>query len=368
MFGVLACVTVLTAGSWQAATAGVRQPAKTVGESTANCVQVSGMSQASDAPWTLAEMRESIPFSESALARVLARLTPAQRRAADESADTGTSAGCASTGSDALSAPELAPAVSSTSVSSPKTRNITSGYRTIGKFFYDVDGFPFNCTATAVNDPKNNAARALVLTAAHCFKGYLDNTYYASDDWQFAPGWHNNTDPYGLWQVKSAWYPDPWIKCVTGAGFEKLCSTVGQYDFALFIVKPQHGHGVGWYTGQDGWHDNMPDTESVSIFGIPGNSGTMKVNSTVSHTVTVKDTFIWGAVNKYTVRKAATPGFGDGASGGPWFYSYSFGTQIGLLLGDTGGYEYGGNSASPSYSPYWTPYFGGFVVAIAAKE
>jgi hypothetical protein len=97
----------------------------------------------------------------------------------------------------------------------------------------------------------------------------------------------------------------------------------------------------------------------VTIFGVPGTSSTMLVNSTVSHTVTI---------GGYQYRQAATPGFGDGASGGPWFYSYSFSSQSGDILGDTGGYDAGGPTASPSYSPVWTTYFGGFVAAVAKKE
>jgi V8-like Glu-specific endopeptidase len=362
-FIVLAGSFALAAGSWQAAgAAAVSQPAKAAGTSSASCVSLAGIDQsdAQAASWTPAQMRESIPFSQSALAKAVARLTPAQRRAAQESARQSVSAsgptGCADTGSAATSASASKAVASSTTGVSPQTRSITSGYRTIGKFFFEVAHVRFNCTATAINDAKNNAAKALVLTAAHCFIGDIDGFIYNSDDWSFAPGWHNNKDPYGLWEVKEAYYPTPWYTC---NGITGLCTLHGPYDYAVFIVKPQHGHGVGYYTGQDGWRVNMPKTENVTVFGVPGTSSTMLVNSAVSHTVTI---------GGYQYRRVATPNFGDGASGGPWFYSYSFSSELGDILGDTGGYDAGGPTDSPSYSPVWTTYFSGFVATVAKKE
>jgi hypothetical protein len=103
----------------------------------------------------------------------------------------------------------------------------------------------------------------------------------------------------------------------------------------------------------------MPKTEKVTIFGVPGTSGTMLENTTVSHTVT-----IGGA----SYRRASTPGFGEGASGGPWFYSYSSKAQRGYILGDTGGYQAGGKTDSPSYSPDWTTFYGEFIYDVGTQE
>ena len=60
--------------------------------------------------------------------------------------------------------------------------------------------------------------------------------------------------------------------------------------------------------------------------------------------------------------------FSDGSSGGPWFYQYSSKQALGYLLGDTGGYQFGGNTDSPSYSPYWTSAFSSLVAYVAKKE
>jgi hypothetical protein len=317
----------------------------------------SAQAAAATRSWTPQEMRDSVPFTPATLATALARLTPAQRRVLEEqAAGAAQAAGCAGTSPvTSASAASSLPAAAA----APQTKSLTTGYRTVGKFFFRVLDFPFNCTATAINDQQANAAKALVLTAAHCLVGDYEGFIYSTDDWAFAPAWHNNKSPYGMWQVKAAYYPYSWYHCVAGPHGEVCSNLDGSYDFGLLIVKPMHGHGVGWYVGDDGWRSQMPKTEKVTIFGVPGSSGTMLENATTSTTVTI---------GGYTYRKAATPGFGDGASGGPWFYSYNTGTQLGDLLGDTGGYDAGGPSDSPSYSPFWTQYFANFVAGIAKKE
>jgi hypothetical protein len=340
--------------------------------------QTSAQAAAAERFWTQQEMQDSTPFSQAALAKIIARLTPAQRRAAERAGRPATvqETECTTTGS----LPTSAAATAATGQgNAPQSVGHTSGYRTVGKFFYNVDilgvELPFNCTATAINDQKVNAARALVLTAAHCFFGDIDGYTYESSDWTFAPGWYATPEkvacgrfictvykghfPYGSWSVKAAYYPKPWrVSC----GSLGQCKFNPQYDYAAFLVDPKDGHGVGWYVGDDGWNDHMAKTEKVTIFGQPGcdTCGKLLTNTTVSHTVTT---------DGYLSRTASTPGFLDGVSGGPWFYSYSWSSQLGLILGDIGGYEQGGpTSGSPSYSPFWTSYFGGFIAAVAEKE
>jgi hypothetical protein len=364
----MTAAVVAVALSASAALAGPH-PVLTPTGSAQTCVTINVQSQTSAQEaaaakyWTPKRLRESIPFTPAALARALARLTPAQRRTDDQAAPGEVQqTSCAAASSLAQSASAVPPVPSADTAQGDY---LTTGYRTIGKFFYDVDGLPFNCTATAINDAKGNAARALVLTAAHCFAGVYDDVAYTSDNWAFAPGWHNNKDPYGLWQVKARYWPGPYRTsvCSTPRPGVRQCRYVfsGAYDYAAFIVKPINGHGVGAITGDDGWRAAMPKTEKVTIFGVPGSSPGMLEHTTDSRTVTT---------DGYLDRKAETPGFTDGASGGPWFYSYNARTQIGDILGDTGGYETGGDNptGSPSFSPFWTTYFGGFIAGVAKHE
>ena len=253
-----------------------------------------------------------------------------------------------------LAATEAQPAAASAVI--PATSAI-NGYPSVGKFFYNIAGVgKLNCTASVINDAGNNPKQELVVTAAHCFKGLYAGLPYYSDDWLFAPEWHNNQFPYGKWAVKSVYIDSRWFGC----GFTG-CHENPRYDYAVFVVDPQHGHGVGHYTGVNGWHINEPKTANVRIVGIPGNSGKALVNVTKSTTVTINP-------GNYLARKAATPGFGDGSSGGPWFYSFNTSSGVGLLLGVTGGYESGGSTDSPSYASYWTSDFASLVATAAKHE
>jgi hypothetical protein len=229
---------------------------------------------------------------------------------------------------------------------SPSTTGSKTGYPTVGKFFFKVAHIAsFNCTGTVISAPSDRTA--LVLVAAHCLYGDLDYITYGTDHWKFVPEWHDDTAPLGSWEIENAYYPSLWpYDCHLGH-----CDFNPRYDFALLTIEE--------LSGSDGWAVNEPKTVTVTIAGIPGNSDETLINRTVSHTVSVAG---------YDARKATTPGFGNGSSGGPWFYEYSTSQRIGDVLGDIGGYQDGGNTDSPSYSPFWTRYFATIVTAVAEQE
>jgi hypothetical protein len=246
------------------------------------------------------------------------------------------------------------------------TSHSFTGYPSVGKFFFNIHGISnkqFSCTASVINDAKNNPKRELILTAAHCIEGALDGEGYSTDDWLFAPMWNNNKFPYGKWSVKSYYIEPGWMDCAIFEG----CQTNPKYDYAVLVVYPQHGHGVGYYTGENGWHINEPHTiRNTRIVGLPSTSKEPLYVVTTSTTVSIKGLPLVGT---YLGRKAATPGFADGSSGGPWYYSFGTSNDLGLLTGDTGGYETGGPpSGSPSYSSFWTSNFSALVAQAAAHE
>lgn len=245
-------------------------------------------------------------------------------------------------------------AAAQTGASGPQTVGAKTGYRTVGKFFFKVALVArFNCTGTVLTADDKNPA--LVLVAAHCLFGNLGKITYKTEDWSFAPGWHDNKTPYGTWKFSTGYYPAKWpFNC-----FMIHCDFNPRYDFALLIAKKQGGNGIGSVTGSDGWSTTEPKTINVTIAGIPGNKKETLISHTLSHTV---------KPHGVLARKGNTPGFGDGASGGPWFYRYDKRAQLGYVLGDTGGYQNGGNSASPSYSPVWASYFARFIAAVSKKE
>lgn len=223
----------------------------------------------------------------------------------------------------------------------------SNGYPTVGKLTYDADGIlSLNCTATVLQGTAAANNEDLILTAAHCIEGVEDGVPYTSTDLAFSPMWHDNQNPFGTWSVNKVFLYS-WMNCPVPV---IDCHTNPENDYAIIVLNPQNGKGVGDITGANGWKVSQPDTvNNVTIAGIPGSSS--DTLTTVANTTTVSES---GA----SYRKATTPGFTDGTSGGPWFEAFSAATGRGTLIGDTGGFEEGGpSSGSPSYSDFWTGNF-----------
>jgi hypothetical protein len=161
-----------------------------------------------------------------------------------------------------------------------------------------------------------------------------------------ASRWNNNEDPYGTWSVEEV-FLNSWMSCTIPL---VDCSTNPLNDYAIIVLSPQDGNGVGDITGANGWTINQPDSiDNVTIAGIPGTSSDLLTTVTDIDTVTESGS---------TYREATTPGFTDGTSGGPWLTDFDTTTGLGTLIGDIGGYEEGGpSSGSPSYSDDWTSGF-----------
>lgn len=216
-----------------------------------------------------------------------------------------------------------------------------NGYKTVGKFFVRFLTLKFSCTATVIG-------RSIIITAAHCFTGRIDGTKYATTGWIFAPMWHDNKFPYGKWSVHAVYLARSWIK--------KLDP---RFDYAVVVLKPRRGHGVGYYTGQDSWNSSftLPRGQStpVRIVGIP--QASKKARISVTRAVAAR------VARGFTVLKASTPGFGNGTSGGPWLHPFSTKTDTGTIIGVTGGYQAGGATDSPSYADFLSRHFAGLVAA-----
>src|SRR6202050_3884418 len=199
-----------------------------------------------------------------------------------------------------------------------RTTGSETGYPTVGKFFFKVAHLVnFNCTGTVISALSGQAG--LVLVAAHCLYGNYDDITYGTDDWKFVPEWHDNKAPLGTWQIKQGYYPNLWpYNCHLGH-----CDFNPRYDFGLLIMKKLNNQFIGTDTGSDGWAVNEPQTVGVTVAGIPGNSKETLISHSESHTV---------EPTGVESRQASTPGFGAGASGGPWFYKYSTSHRLRYLL------------------------------------
>jgi V8-like Glu-specific endopeptidase len=296
--------------------------------------------------WTPARMKAAKGFSRAAL-RKLARSQRPPTAARPASA------------TQCVPAAGLSRAVAATAPRPVTSTTASSGYPTVGKFTFDADGvLSLNCTATVISGTAATNNQELIVTAAHCIEGTTGGIPYTSTDLAFSPMWHDNKAPYGTWTVKKVFLNGGWMKCTIPL---VDCSTNPLDDYAVIVLNPQNGKGVGDITGADGWSVNQPDAVSnVTIAGIPGNSS--DTLTSVANTATVIE-----SGNLY--RKAATPGLTDGSSGGPWFQAFSTTTDRGVLLADTGGYEQGGPaSGSPSYADYWTSNFSAVVKGAVSYE
>jgi V8-like Glu-specific endopeptidase len=228
----------------------------------------------------------------------------------------------------------------------------SAGVPTIGKLTFNADGvLSLNCTATVIKGTAAPNNEELILTAAHCIEGTTGGIPYTSTDLAFTPMWHNNTAPYGTWTAKKVFLNSGWMHCTIPL---VDCGTNPADDYAIIVLNPQNGTGVGDITGADGWSINQPSTiKNVTVAGIPGNSPDTLFST--ANTVTVTE-------SGHPYRKATTPGLTDGSSGGPWLQGLNTTTGLGVLLGDTGGYEQGGpSSGSPSYSTTWAGDFAAVV-------
>ena len=297
--------------------------------------------------WTPARMKAARGFSQAALRRLGKPPQPPRGTRPTLATDCVPEAGLsrAVAASPPRGAPPGAPQAA------PST-TVSDGYPTIGKLTFDADGvLSLNCTATVIKGTAAVNNEDLIVTAAHCIEGTAGGIPYTSTHLVFTPKWYDNKTPYGTWTVKKVFLNSSWMHCPIPL---IDCSTNPLHDYAVIVLNPQNGKGVGDITGADGWHINQPRTvNAVTIAGIPGTSPDTLVS--VANTVTVTE-------SGHPYRKAATPGLTDGSSGGPWLQGFNTTTGLGILLADTGGYEQGGpSSGSPSYANYWTSDFAAVV-------
>jgi hypothetical protein len=235
----------------------------------------------------------------------------------------------------------------------------SDGYPTIGKLTYKADDvLDLSCTATVINGTSATNNEELILTAAHCIEGTTDGIPYTSTDLAFSPMWNNGDAPYGTWTSKEVFLNSGWMHCPVPV---VDCSTNPADDYAVIVLNPQNGEGVGDVTGADAWTDSAPAAVAgVTIAGIP--SSATDTLTTVASTTTVTESGV-------SYRTASTPGYTDGTSGGPWLTNFDTSTGLGTLIGDIGGYEQGGpSSGTPSYSNVWNSAFATVVADAVAYE
>jgi len=199
-----------------------------------------------------------------------------------------------------------------------------NGVPTVGALFFTTGSQAHFCTASVVDSPTLN----LVLTAAHCVygSGYATNIAYV-------PEWHSGVSPYGVWPVQSITVASGWRQ-----------SQDPDLDFAFLKVAPPSGEArpVQLVTGGLLLGINAGYAHPVYVIGY--NDTDSQPIGCATRSFEFEPTQIEFYCNS----------FWDGTSGGPWITHFNPATGTGVVIGDIGGYDQGGDYPWASYSDYYT--------------
>ena len=207
-----------------------------------------------------------------------------------------------------------------------------AGLRTVGALFFTTGTQNHFCTASVVD----SSAGDLVLTAAHCVA--YGNGVFAQNV-VYVPKYHNGLEPYGAWPVREITVTSAW-------------NTSGDIndDFAFLTVSPPAAaqatrvtQEIQAVTGGLRLGVNLPyDVRPAFVIGYNNTDNDPIICQTKSFEFT--PTQIEFYCNNYN----------DGTSGGPWIKDLDPLTGSGIVYGDIGGFEQGGNFPWQSFSPYYS--------------
>jgi len=147
------------------------------------------------------------------------------------------------------------------------------------------------------------------------------------------PKWHDGVSPYGMWTVTSITVAQGWIT-----------SHDPNLDFAFLTVAPRSGkwRAIQNVTGGLQLGVNRGYDHSIYVIGY---------NNTDSEPLGCAATSTEFEANQM---QFYCNDYWDGTSGGPWILNFNPVTGSGIVFGDIGGYEQGGDYPYLSYSPYYT--------------
>lgn len=201
-----------------------------------------------------------------------------------------------------------------------------NGVPTVGALFFTTGAQNHFCTASVVDSATLN----LVLTAAHCV-AYGNGSY--AQNVVYVPEWHNGVAPYGAWPVQNITVTLSWQQSQdinADFAFLKVGPPAGQ---SRQIQRVTGGLRLGTYLGYN--------HRDISVIGYNNTDSAPIICATSSfYAMPSQEEFY---CNNYN----------DGTSGGPWILGLNPVTGSGVVFGDIGGYEQGGNYPWASYSAYY---------------
>ncbi|MEU5594828.1 trypsin-like serine protease [Streptomyces sp. NPDC020298] len=215
------------------------------------------------------------------------------------------------------------------------------GHPMIGTFFFDgkpLGGKSTYCTGSVVH----TAAKDIVLTAGHCGLGLKSATHRI-----FVPRYRIGKpaaeQPDGVFPV-SQLYIDPRYE-------RNSKKAVSDLDLAFAQVASNSRGKVEDVTGALTFTPTTSYHHKVTVIGYPDD-----VSVNPDH-VPVRCPVSTSQLPGFRQMRMTCTGFYGGVSGGPWIEDYNSTTGTGKVIGNTGGYNGGGNDANDDWVTY-APVYG----------
>ncbi|MFE9799609.1 trypsin-like serine peptidase [Streptomyces goshikiensis] len=228
--------------------------------------------------------------------------------------------------------------------SSTPTGTYFDGMPMVGTFFYqegEIGKADTSCTGSTVR----SAGKNMVLTAGHCADSMKKPTSHAIFVPQYRNGKAAGAQPYGIFPLKAKGvYQDPRYR-------HNSKGAVSDLDLAFALVEPNAKGNIENVTGALTFTPGSTYEHNVTVVGYPSSSSVNKNHKALR--CDVPTTRLGG----FRQMQMLCNGFYGGVSGGPWIKDYDAAGRTGKVIGNTGGYNGGGNDANDSWVTY-SPIYG----------
>ncbi len=215
------------------------------------------------------------------------------------------------------------------------------GHPMVGTFFFDgksLGGKSSYCTGSVVH----TAAKDIVLTAGHCGRGMEKSTHRIFVP-QYQHGKSAADQPHGVFPVVRL-YIDPRYESNTKKPSSDLDVAFAQVD-ANSRGKAEDVTGALTFTTTTRYD------HKATVIGYPSSDSVNPGHTAIRCPVTTSQ------LPGFQQMRMTCLSFYGGVSGGPWIEDYDSATGTGKIIGNTGGYNGGGNDANDEWVTY-SPVYG----------
>jgi len=210
---------------------------------------------------------------------------------------------------------ELGPGTTPIAANKRAFLSSTYPYRAIGKLTFrtSVGGPLAFCSASLIR-------KSIIVTAAHCVQRFGSGAVRFRD-WQFTPGAHLATKPYGVWNPIGYVVPSTWSD-----GSDIGSGAARDNDIAIFLMAKKDGRFIGDVTGYF--------TYAANNYSFVQTDKTGNLNTAQLHTLGYAGLFDQGQIMQVSSGPSTTVIDGRakvirqgsnltaGSSGGPWIANF----------------------------------------------